>query len=96
MIPTFGMVILPQNPSTENGQDPGWGCILSVASTNSKLQKINDATATGMKNAIAGVAFLARGGRVVRASMRGRGLSGSSEQCQTIVDEMRAFLFSRS
>ena len=30
MIPAFGMVILPQNPSTENGRVPGWSCILSV------------------------------------------------------------------
>ena len=30
MIPALGMVILPQNPSTENGQIPGCSCILSV------------------------------------------------------------------
>ena len=29
MIPAFGMVILPQNRSTGNGQVPGWSCILS-------------------------------------------------------------------
>ena len=32
MILAFGMVIVPQNLSTENGQIPGWSCILSVAS----------------------------------------------------------------
>ena len=31
MIPAFGMVILPQNPSTCYGQIPGRSCILSVA-----------------------------------------------------------------
>ena len=31
MVPAFGMVILPQNPSTRNVQVPGWSCILSVA-----------------------------------------------------------------
>ena len=30
MIPALGMVILPQNPSTENGHVPGCSCILSV------------------------------------------------------------------
>ena len=30
MIPAFGMVMLPQNPSTGNGHVPGWSCILSV------------------------------------------------------------------
>ena len=30
MILAFGMVILPQNPSTENGHVPGWSYILSV------------------------------------------------------------------
>ena len=30
MVPAFGMVILPQNLSTINGQVPGWSCILSV------------------------------------------------------------------
>ena len=30
MIPAFGMVILPQNPSTGNRQISGWHCILSV------------------------------------------------------------------
>ena len=30
MIPAFGMVILPQNFSTGNGQIPGCSCILSV------------------------------------------------------------------
>ena len=30
MIPAFGMVILPQNPSTGDGQIPGCSCILSV------------------------------------------------------------------
>ena len=30
MIPALGMVILPKNPSTENGHVPGWSCILSV------------------------------------------------------------------
>ena len=30
MIPAFGMVILPQNPSTGDGHVPGWSCILSV------------------------------------------------------------------
>ena len=30
MIPALGMVILPQNPSTEDGHVPGWSCILSV------------------------------------------------------------------
>ena len=30
MILAFGMVILPQNPSTESGHIPGWNCILSV------------------------------------------------------------------
>ena len=30
MIPVFGIVILPQNPSTENGQISGWSCIPSV------------------------------------------------------------------
>ena len=30
MIPALGMVILLQNPSTENGQIPGCSCILSV------------------------------------------------------------------
>ena len=30
MVPAFGMVILPQNPSTGNGQVPGCSCILSV------------------------------------------------------------------
>ena len=33
MIPALGMVILPQNPITENGHVPGWSCILSVDST---------------------------------------------------------------
>ena len=30
MIPAFNMVILPQNPSTENGHVSGWSFILSV------------------------------------------------------------------
>ena len=30
MVPAFGMVILPQNPITGNGQVPGWSCFLSV------------------------------------------------------------------
>ena len=30
MVPAFGMVILPQNPSTENGHVPGCSWILSV------------------------------------------------------------------
>ena len=30
MIPAFGMVISPQNPSTKNGHVPGWTCTLSV------------------------------------------------------------------
>ena len=30
MIPAFGIVILPQNPSTENGHVTGCSCILSV------------------------------------------------------------------
>ena len=30
MIPAFGMVILPHNPNTGNGQVPGWSCILSM------------------------------------------------------------------
>ena len=30
MIPTFGMVILPQNLSTGNAKIPGCSCILSV------------------------------------------------------------------
>ena len=34
MIPAFGMVILPQNPSTGNGKVPGCSCILSVAITD--------------------------------------------------------------
>ena len=31
MVSAFGMVILPQNLSTGNGQVPGWSCTLSVA-----------------------------------------------------------------
>ena len=30
MVPAFGIVILPQNPSTENRQIAGWRGILSV------------------------------------------------------------------
>ena len=30
MVPAFGIVILPQNHNTENGQAPGQSCILSV------------------------------------------------------------------
>ena len=30
MVPAFGIVVLPQNPSTGNGQIPGWSCILGV------------------------------------------------------------------
>ena len=33
MIPAFGMIILPQNLSTGNGQVPGCSCILSVATS---------------------------------------------------------------
>ena len=35
--PAFGMVILPQNPSTGNGQVPGWSCILSVDTLESLI-----------------------------------------------------------
>ena len=31
MVPASGMVILPQNLSTGDGQVPGWSCILSMA-----------------------------------------------------------------
>ena len=33
MVPAFGMEILAQNPSTENGKIPDWSCILSVVTT---------------------------------------------------------------
>ena len=36
MIPALGMVILPQNPSTENGHVPGCSCILSVDRVRSR------------------------------------------------------------
>ena len=32
MISAIGVVILPQNPCTENGHVPGWSCIISVVS----------------------------------------------------------------
>ena len=31
MVPAYGMVFLPQNPSTSNGKIPGCSCILSLA-----------------------------------------------------------------
>ena len=37
MLPAYGMVVLPKNPSTGNGQIPGWSCILSVGSVIFKL-----------------------------------------------------------
>ena len=30
MVPAFGMIILPQNRSTENGQAPGCSCIITM------------------------------------------------------------------
>ena len=39
MVPAFGMVILPQNLSTGNGQIPGCSCILSVAVAQEELRE---------------------------------------------------------
>ena len=39
MLPAFGMVILPQNPSTENGHVPGWSSILSVGTVAGGCQE---------------------------------------------------------
>ena len=44
MIPAFGMVILPQNPSIENGKIPGCSCILSVDITFFSLRAVHPCT----------------------------------------------------
>ena len=40
MIPALGMVILPQNTSTENRHVPGWSCILSVGNGGKLIPSI--------------------------------------------------------
>ena len=47
MIPALGMVILPQNPSTGDGQIPGCSCILSVGGSDVSVAVRSRSTATG-------------------------------------------------